>query len=213
MATLEKLHEIKAKTLFSTHYHQLTEIDMPRIKNYHLDIIENDDGSINFIRKLRSGSTDKSYGIHVAKLAGLPDDVIIRAFEILDQIEDKDPFKATIKENGNGIGKGKYYEKFAEEKKIELEKLTIEVQNKLDELNKCEEDLSEKERDLGRKSYELEEIKKQLNLNLKQVVNTDIAEENLSKKKKYVQTTLFNPISIIDESTKNIIKEFNKIDP
>ncbi|MBY9017308.1 MAG: DNA mismatch repair protein MutS [Candidatus Lokiarchaeota archaeon] len=212
MATLEKLHEIKAKTLFSTHYHQLTEIDMPRIKNYHLDIIENDDGSINFIRKLRTGSTDKSYGIHVAKLAGLPDDVIIRAFEILDQIEDKDPFKATVKENGNGIGKGKYHEKYVEEKKIELEKLTIEVQHKLGELNKCEEDLSEKERDLGKKSYELEEIKKQLDMNLKQIINTNIAEENLSKKKKYVQTTLFNPISTIDKSLKNVIEEFNKID-
>jgi len=82
MATLEKLHELRCKTLFSTHYHQLTEINLPRIKNYHLDIIENDDGTINFVRKLKPGSTDKSYGIHVAKLAGLPDDVIIRAFEI-----------------------------------------------------------------------------------------------------------------------------------
>ncbi|MHA1669714.1 MAG: DNA mismatch repair protein MutS [Promethearchaeota archaeon] len=212
MATLEKLHEIKAKTLFSTHYHQLTEIDMPRIKNYHLDIIENDDGSINFIRKLRAGSTDKSYGIHVAKLAGLPDDVIIRAFEILDQIEDKDPFKATILENGNGIGKGKYLEKFVDEKKIELEKLTIEVQNKLGELNKCKEELSEKELDLGRKSHELEEIKNQLEINSKQVLNTEIAEENLSKKKKYVQTTLFPPINAIDDSTKNLIEELKKID-
>ena len=212
MTTLEKLHEIKAKTLFSTHYHQLTEIDLPRIKNYHLDIIENDDGSINFIRKLRTGSTDKSYGIHVAKLAGLPDDVIIRAFEILDQIEDKDPFKATIKENGNVIGKGKYHEKFVEEKKIELEKLTIEVQNKLCELNKCEEDLSEKELNLGRKSYKLEEINKKIEMNLNQVLNTDIAEENLSKKKKYIQTTLFSPISTIDDSLKNIIEEFKKIE-
>ncbi|MEJ2295299.1 MAG: DNA mismatch repair protein MutS, partial [Candidatus Lokiarchaeota archaeon] len=83
MATIEKLHDLKAKTLFSTHYHQLTEINLPRVKNYHLDIIENDDGSINFVRTLKEGSTDKSYGIHVAKLAGIPDDVIIRAFEIL----------------------------------------------------------------------------------------------------------------------------------
>ncbi|MFX1399814.1 MAG: DNA mismatch repair protein MutS, partial [Promethearchaeota archaeon] len=55
MATLQKLHEIRAKTLFSTHYHQLTEINLPRIKNYHLDIIENADGSINFVRKLKAG--------------------------------------------------------------------------------------------------------------------------------------------------------------
>jgi DNA mismatch repair protein MutS len=83
MSVLQKLHELKTKTLFSTHYHQLTEINLPRIKNYHLDIIENEDGSINFVRKLQLGSTDKSYGIHIAKLAGIPDDVIIRAFEIL----------------------------------------------------------------------------------------------------------------------------------
>ncbi|MEJ2248469.1 MAG: DNA mismatch repair protein MutS [Candidatus Lokiarchaeota archaeon] len=100
MATLEKLHDINAKTLFSTHYHQLTEIELPRVKNYHLDIIENDDGTINFVRTLKSGSTEKSYGIHIAKLAGIPDDVIIRAFEILEQIEENDPFKETVKNNG-----------------------------------------------------------------------------------------------------------------
>jgi len=212
MATLEKLHEIKAKTLFSTHYHQLTEIDLPRIKNYHLDIIENDDGSINFIRKLRIGSTDKSYGIHVAKLAGLPDDVIIRAFEILNQIEDKDPFKATIKENGNGIGKGKFLEKFVEEKKIELDKLNIEIQNKLGEMNKCEEELNDMELDLGRKNYELEEIQKTLDLKLNEITHTDIAKQNFSKAKKYVQTTLFPPINANDDLLKNIIEEINKID-
>jgi len=111
MATLQKLHDLKVKTLFSTHYHQLTEIGLPGIKNYHLDIIENEDGSINFVRKLKPGSTDKSYGIHVAKLAGIPDDVIIRAFEILEQIEQKDPFRATIKENNSEKSSGKYHDK------------------------------------------------------------------------------------------------------
>ncbi|MFO7909715.1 MAG: DNA mismatch repair protein MutS, partial [Halomonas sp.] len=110
MATLEKLHEMRTKTLFSTHYHQLTEIDLPRVKNYHLDIIENEDGSINFVRTLKSGSTDKSYGIHVARLAGIPDDVIIRAFEILDQIAEEDPFKETVKKNGKASASGKYHD-------------------------------------------------------------------------------------------------------
>ncbi|MFX1600291.1 MAG: DNA mismatch repair protein MutS, partial [Promethearchaeota archaeon] len=127
MATLEKLHELQIKTLFSTHYHQLTEINLPRVKNYHLDIIENDDGSINFVRTLKPGSTDKSYGIHVAKLAGIPDDVIIRAFEILEQIEEKDPFRTAVRENGEIASSSKYYDKIINGKKVELEKLNSEL--------------------------------------------------------------------------------------
>lgn len=115
LATLESLHQMRVKTLFSTHYHQLTEINLPRVKNYHLDIIENDDGSINFVRKLRLGSTDKSYGIHVAKLAGIPDIVIKRAFEILEEIEKNDPFKTTVRENG---GENKRKEKIEKINKI-----------------------------------------------------------------------------------------------
>ncbi len=100
MATLEKLHALKCKTLFSTHFHQITENDLPRVKNYHLNIIENQDGSIYFVRKLEPGVTDKSYGIHVAKLAGIPEDVIKRAFEILEEINDRDPFNEKLKSQG-----------------------------------------------------------------------------------------------------------------
>ncbi|MBD3197459.1 MAG: DNA mismatch repair protein MutS, partial [Candidatus Lokiarchaeota archaeon] len=129
IATLEKLHEIKVKTLFSTHYHQLTEIDLPRVKNYHLDIIENEDGSINFVRKLRDGSTDKSYGIHVARLAGIPDDVIINAFNILEQIEQNDSFKDAVKNNDKDYN-GKYHDKLINSKKNQLDTLNIELDKK-----------------------------------------------------------------------------------
>jgi DNA mismatch repair protein MutS len=186
-ATLEKLHELKAKTLFSTHYHQLTEINLPRIKNYHLDIIENDDGSINFIRKLRPGSTDKSYGIHVAKLAGIPDDVIIRAFEILDQIEEKDPFKATVKENGNGIVQGKYHDKLLQEKKNALNKINLNLELKQNELSKYEDEPNELKKALVEKS-----INSQINNEKKPQVSN-------KKEKKYVQTTFFKP-TIVKES-------------
>ncbi|MBN1800947.1 MAG: DNA mismatch repair protein MutS [Candidatus Lokiarchaeota archaeon] len=111
LATLETLHQMKIKTLFSTHYHQLTEIKLPRVRNYHLDIIENEDGSINFVRKLRPGSTDKSYGIHVAKLAGIPDAVIKRAFGILEEIEKNDPFKTTVREKGGNSNEKKKIQK------------------------------------------------------------------------------------------------------
>jgi len=208
MATLQKLHEIKVKTLFSTHYHQLTEINLPRIKNYHLDIIENADGSINFVRKLKVGSTDKSYGIHVAKLAGIPDDVIIRAFEILEQIEQKDPFRATVKENNNGASNGKYHDKLISEKLKELEKLNLELAVKYQELSNCEEEISKKEKELGKKSYEIEKLKSE--------VSSIRKKSKPVKKKSYVQTSLFKPIAVkeppLDENLLNLVKVIKDID-
>lgn len=206
MATLEKIHEIRAKTLFSTHYHQLTELQLPRIKNYRLDIIENDDGSINFVRKLQIGSTDKSYGIHVAKLAGIPDDVIIRAFEILDQLDEIDPFKAIVKSNGNGKNSGKYYDKFIEEKKIKLDKITQELNVKIHELSKCEENLQTKESELGKRSYEIEKLKNHLDLLAKERENQKPSKIS-PKKTKTVQTTFFKPKVIKEEVDNPMIKD------
>ena len=206
MATLEKLQELKTKTLFSTHYHQLTEINLPRVKNYHLDIIENDDGSINFVRKLREGSTDKSYGIHVAKLAGIPDDVIIRAFEILEQIEAKDPFKTTVRENGNGTNSGKIYDKIINGKKNELEKLNSELKSIKDKLSKCDEDLSQKEKELDVKSVVVSQLKEKLEKT-----------QNLpAKKKKFVQTTFFKPVVkkqiVLDKEFEKLLDLIKEID-
>jgi len=216
LATLEKLHELKAKTLFSTHYHQLTEINLPRIKNYHLDIIENDDGSINFIRKLQPGSTDKSYGIHVARLAGIPDDVIIRAFEILDQIEEKDPFKATVKENGNGMIRGKYYDKITQEKKIALDRVNSNLEMKKKALNKYEDELHQIKKELSVRSFEVEKIKEALaNFSAQSEVNYK-SKLNNRKEKKYVQTTFFKPAivkeTVNEESFKELIEIINDIE-
>ncbi|MFX0071480.1 MAG: DNA mismatch repair protein MutS [Candidatus Hermodarchaeota archaeon] len=200
MSVLEKLHKLKAKTLFSTHYHQLTEINLPRVKNYHLDIIENDDGSINFVRKLRPGSTDKSYGIHVAKLAGIPDDVIIRAFEILEQIEAKDPFRSTVKENGNGGSSGKIYDKMINGKKNELERLSSEIEAIKEQLSGCDDELSQKEKDIKIKNAELTKLKK----------NIEEIEHKLPVKKKYVQTSLFGSERSLDKSLDKDIKALLK---
>ncbi|MFX1340557.1 MAG: DNA mismatch repair protein MutS, partial [Promethearchaeota archaeon] len=206
MATLEKLHELKTKTLFSTHYHQLTEINLPRVKNYHLDIIENDDGSINFVRKLKEGCTDKSYGIHVAKLAGIPDDVIIRAFEILEQIEAQDPFKAAVRENGNGANSGKIYNKMINGKKKELENLNSEIKSLKEELSRCDEDLNQKQKELDIKSGEISELKEKLEK--PQVLPP--------KKKKYVQTTFFKPVITkeigLDEELEKLLDIIKEID-
>ena len=80
---------IKCKTLFSTHYHELTSLDkkIPSIKNIHVAATE-EDGNITFLHKVREGAVDKSYGIHVAKLAKMPEVVIKRANEILSYYED-----------------------------------------------------------------------------------------------------------------------------
>ncbi|WP_034985395.1 DNA mismatch repair protein MutS [Bergeyella zoohelcum] len=81
-------HPTKAKTLFATHYHELNEmaVTFERIKNFHVSIQENK-GTIIFLRKLVPGGSEHSFGIHVAKLAGMPSQVIHRASEILKVLE------------------------------------------------------------------------------------------------------------------------------
>ena len=90
-AILEYIHDkIRAKTMFSTHYHELTSLerDLKHLKNVHVDAIE-ENGNITFLHKVKNGSVDKSYGIHVAKLANLPDSLIDRAQDILNLYEKK----------------------------------------------------------------------------------------------------------------------------
>ena len=215
MATIEKLHDIEAKTLFSTHYHQLTEISLPRVKNYHLDIIENEDGSLNFVRTLQEGSTDKSYGIHVAKLAGIPDDVIIRAFEILEQIEEEDPFKAAVKANGNNEVSGKYHDKFIREKQKELHKISIELSSKQNQLIDCEDKLLKKMKELGKKEFELGKVQTLLEQS-QNSSSRGVKEKKRNKEKSYVQTTFFKPKlmekTIIDHDLREILKSINELD-
>ena len=83
-------NNIKCKTMFSTHYHELTDLENKdkSIKNVHVDAIE-EDGIITFLHKVKNGAVDKSYGIHVASLANMPDVVIKRASEILSSYENK----------------------------------------------------------------------------------------------------------------------------
>ena len=86
---VEHLHnQVGAKTLFATHYHELTELAgrLPRVKNYNVAVREWND-QIIFLRKIVAGGTDKSYGIHVARLAGVPKTVLERAKEILGNLE------------------------------------------------------------------------------------------------------------------------------
>lgn len=90
-AILEYIHDkIKAKTLFSTHYHELTSLsgDLRNLRNVHVSAVE-EDGKITFLHKVKMGAVDRSYGIHVASLAHLPKSLIDRASEILSVYENK----------------------------------------------------------------------------------------------------------------------------
>jgi len=90
-AIVEYLHEhpkYKAKTLFATHYHELNEMEksFPRIKNFNVSVREAD-GKVIFLRKLERGGTEHSFGIHVAKMAGMPQSILKRSTQILGQME------------------------------------------------------------------------------------------------------------------------------
>ena len=89
-AIAEFLHEhpSKAKTLFATHYHELNEMtnSFERIKNYNVSVKEID-GKIIFLRKLKKGGSAHSFGIHVAQMAGMPNQIVSRANTIMKQLE------------------------------------------------------------------------------------------------------------------------------
>jgi DNA mismatch repair protein MutS len=88
-AAVEYLHaRVRAKTLFATHYFELTELaeQLSGVKNYHVSVKETG-GGIAFLRKVEPGAADRSYGIEVAKLAGLPNEVVLRAREVLAEHE------------------------------------------------------------------------------------------------------------------------------
>jgi len=117
-AATEYLHnEVRAKTLFATHYHELTNLarHLPRVENVHVAVdgeprspsssgtssrpADESDGDVTFLRTVRDGATDRSYGIHVADLAGVPDPVVERSREVLDRLREE---KAIEAKGGSG---------------------------------------------------------------------------------------------------------------
>lgn len=128
-AIIEYIHDnIKAITFFSTHYHELTSLEEHKahIKNVHVSAHE-EGGTITFLHKVKDGSVDKSYGIHVAKLAQLPDSLIKRADEILMSYENKKPKKEVVSQISMNL----------EESVTPINKYDI-IKKKLDEINPLE---------------------------------------------------------------------------
>ena len=128
-AIIEYIHDnIKAITFFSTHYHELTSLEEHKahIKNVHVSAHE-ENGVITFLHKVKDGSVDKSYGIHVAKLAQLPDSLIKGADEILKTYENKKPKKEVVSQISMNL----------EESVAPINKYDI-IKKKLDDINPLE---------------------------------------------------------------------------
>ncbi|MCA9405270.1 MAG: DNA mismatch repair protein MutS [Candidatus Omnitrophica bacterium] len=126
-ALAEHIHSTKARTLFATHFHELTALADKHtgIKNYNVAVKEWKD-EIIFLHKIVEGSSDDSYGIYVAKLAGIPKDVITRAKNILTQLE----LKNDLKENLTGDKKSEeQITLFAQQSNKALEKIKDDLQN------------------------------------------------------------------------------------
>ncbi|TKX85632.1 DNA mismatch repair protein MutS [Halorubrum sp. SS5] len=107
-AATEYLHnEVRARTLFATHYHELTTLadHLPRVANVHVAVDERD-GEVTFLRTVRDGPTNRSYGVHVADLAGVPDPVVSRADEVLDRLREEKAIEARGSRSGGGAAGG-----------------------------------------------------------------------------------------------------------
>ncbi|MEO2068517.1 MAG: DNA mismatch repair protein MutS [Desulfurobacteriaceae bacterium] len=126
--------KVRAKTLFATHYHELTELEekIEGVKNLHVSV-EEVENKIIFTHKVLPGASEKSYGIHVAELAGLPKEVVERAKEILNEIERKE--REEVEKTKEELP----LLKVAEEKKVFYETKTKEVESEIvRELEKVE---------------------------------------------------------------------------
>ncbi len=138
-AVAEYISKIKAKTLFATHYHELTSLEgkLEGTKNYHVAVKERGEDVI-FLRKILEGGTDESYGVHVAKLAGVPNEVTKRANEILKSLERKSILKdapKTKSEEQENQGQLSMYNYKLAEVAHELDKINLEEVTPIDALN------------------------------------------------------------------------------
>lgn len=138
----------KPKTLFATHYHELNELAAKheRVKNYHIQTKEID-GNIIFLRKLVEGGSEHSFGIHVAKLAGMPRDIILRAEKIMHELEQKSLEESNVKQRVKQMAQQSSYQLSIFDQtdpriaalKSELEKLDVNALSPMEALMKLNE--------------------------------------------------------------------------
>ena len=137
-AVLEYIHshpKLGSRTLFATHYHELTALAdrLPKIVNFHVAVAEQGD-QVVFLHEVRPGRADKSYGIHVAQLAGLPRQVIARANEIMRQLEEAGREKEAL-DLGEGAMQLSLFSEGPDPIREEIEKVDINTMTPLEALN------------------------------------------------------------------------------
>ena len=144
-AVIEFIHNnplMGSKTLFATHYHELVEQAdiLPKVKNYTVAVVE-EKGKVIFLHKVIPGSADKSYGIHVARLAGVPQSVTNRAQTILDGLEEHKGIDKTKRESLRRKTRAKQLSLLPEESPLseELKKIDVDALSPLEAITKLYE--------------------------------------------------------------------------
>ncbi len=212
-SVVEYLHDYGVKTLFSTHFHHLINLELPRVHNYHFKIMEKDNSNdLIFLRQLTEGGTDKSYGIHVGEMAGLPKWVVERAFELMNVLSDEDGC-GTLPELPDKPGFSQEIhklEKELREKHHKIEAKAQQLKKKEKEIEKKKKKIKQEEKDIKEKLANKEkEWNKKQKSKPSETSRGKKSKNNKDKKKSTVQMALF-PID--NNNDPEIAKELKKID-
>lgn len=204
---ITKNKDLRCKTLFATHYHELVKLEgiLPGVKNYSVAVKKTKD-SVVFLRKIIEGGADESYGIEVAKLAGLPDEVIDRAREILCDLEGENKFDI---ENVSSFSEIKENKESFKEAAIDVNESRVIVEEKIS--SDASVNVYENKLDID-KSNNLKEIEKQKQI-IEELQNEikQLKEEKYSKKHKK-NTNDSMQIGFDSLEKDSFIKEISKID-
>ena len=204
---ITKNKDLRCKTLFATHYHELVKLEgiLPGVKNYSVAVKKTND-SVVFLRKIIEGGADESYGIEVAKLAGLPDEVINRAREILSDLEGENKFDI---ENVSSFSEIKENEESFKEAAIDVNESRVIVEEKIS--SDASVNVYENKLDID-KSNNLKEIEKQKQI-IEELQNEikQLKEEQHSKKHKK-NTNDSMQIGFDSLEKDSFIEEISKID-
>ncbi|NFT07821.1 DNA mismatch repair protein MutS [Clostridium botulinum] len=205
---ITKNKDLRCKTLFATHYHELVKLEgiLPGVKNYSVAVKKLKD-SVVFLRKIVEGGADESYGIEVAKLAGLPENVINRAREILEDLECKNTFDIN-KVSSCSIVSNNTKEIAVDSTKNEEDKVISNAQNIDVNETSCKDTTKEKILRVETQNAEYEETIKSLKSEI-----TKLQESNKKHNKKHKDVSNDNmQINFEVMEKENFIKELSEVD-
>ncbi|WP_252235487.1 DNA mismatch repair protein MutS [Clostridium sp. ZS1] len=205
---ITKNKNLRCKTLFATHYHELVKLEgiLPGVKNYSVAVKKLKD-SVVFLRKIVEGGADESYGIEVAKLAGLPENVINRAREILEDLEGKNTFDIN-KVSSCSMVSNNTKEIAVDSTKNEEDKVISNAQNIDVNETSCKEATKEKILRVETQNAEYEEAIKSLKSEI-----TKLQESNKKHNKKHKDVSNDNmQINFEVMEKENFIKELGEVD-